>query len=290
MIWLFIAAIAIAIAAAIFAARGIGRPVSSGSDSFHELAIRRDRLIAALNELDAERADKALDSASAHDEELRLSSELADVLRRIEAINSAPGRRGDAQSANWLVTAGVLAVSVPVVAGGLYWLNNSTMATGLARMAMGEGPPPAANVPPMVVAMVGRLEERLRENPDDAEGWARLGRSYMVLERKGDALDAYRKAYELTPDNPQVVSEYAWLVFNAHPDRTSGLAHELYTQLNKLEPENPDALWFLGLARYQQKDVRGALSYWERLARLLPKESPEAAELDKVIAKARAES
>lgn len=290
MIWLFAAAAAIALAAAIFAARGVGRTVASNADSAQELATRRDRLLAALNELDLERADKALDAASARDDELRLSGELAEVLRRLESLNGAANRHGDSPRSNWLVAAGVLAIVVPVVAAGLYWLNNSTMASGLARMAVGDAPPPAANVPPMVMAMVARLEERLRDNPNDADGWARLGRSYMVLERRGDALDAYRKAYELTPDNPQVVAEYAWLVFNAHPDKTSGLAHDLYAHLNRIQPENPDALWFLGLARYHDKDVRGALRYWERLARLLPKESPEAAELEKVITRARAES
>lgn len=289
MIWLFVAAAAIALTAAMFAARGVGRTVASNPDSAHELATRRDRLLAALNELDLERADNALDASSARDEELRISGELAQVLRRLESLSGAAERQSSSPS-NWLAVAGVLAIAVPVVAGGLYWLNNGPMASGLARMAMGDAPPPAANVPPMVMAMVGRLEERLRANPNDAEGWARLGRSYLVLERQGDALVAYKKAYELTPDNPQVVSDYAWLVFNAHPDKTSGLAHDLYVQLNRLQPENPDALWFLGLARYQEKDVRGALKYWEQLARVLPKESPEAAELEKVIAKARAES
>ncbi len=290
MIWLFVAAAAITLAAATFAARGVGRTVASNPDSAHELATRRDRLLAALGELDIERADNALDASSARDEELRISAELAEVLRRMESLSGGAERRGGSSGSNWLAAAGVLAIAVPVVAGGLYWLNNRPMVSGLARMAVGDAPPPAANVPPMVLAMVGRLEERLRDNPNDAEGWARLGRSYLVLERQGDALVAYRKAYELTPDNPQVISDYAWLVFNAHPDKPSGLAYDLYAQLNRLQPDNPDALWFLGLARYHEKDVRGALKYWEQLARVLPKESPEAAELAKVIAKARAAS
>jgi hypothetical protein len=42
----------------------------------------RDRLIAQLNELDAESADRGIDSAVAQDEELRLSAELASALKR----------------------------------------------------------------------------------------------------------------------------------------------------------------------------------------------------------------
>lgn len=42
----------------------------------------------------------------------------------------------------------------------------------------------------MIQVMVARLDERLRENPQDADGWQRLVRSYMVLDRREDALDA----------------------------------------------------------------------------------------------------
>lgn len=42
----------------------------------------------------------------------------------------------------------------------------------------------------MIQVMVTRLDERLRENPQDAEGWQRLVRSYLVLDRREDALDA----------------------------------------------------------------------------------------------------
>ena len=40
----------------------------------------RDRLVAQLNELDAESADRGIDSTVAQDEELRLSAELAYAL------------------------------------------------------------------------------------------------------------------------------------------------------------------------------------------------------------------
>lgn len=42
----------------------------------------------------------------------------------------------------------------------------------------------------MIQVMVERLDERLRENPQDAEGWQRLVRSYLVLDRREDAREA----------------------------------------------------------------------------------------------------
>jgi cytochrome c-type biogenesis protein CcmH len=42
----------------------------------------------------------------------------------------------------------------------------------------------------MVASMVARLDERLKENPKDAEGWQRLVRSYVVLGKSDEAREA----------------------------------------------------------------------------------------------------
>ena len=42
----------------------------------------------------------------------------------------------------------------------------------------------------MIETMVARLDERLKENPRDAEGWQRLVRSYQVLGKTDAARDA----------------------------------------------------------------------------------------------------
>ncbi len=46
----------------------------------------------------------------------------------------------------------------------------------------------------MIAGMVASLDARLRENPEDVDGWARLVRSYMVLERRDDARAALERA------------------------------------------------------------------------------------------------
>ncbi len=54
----------------------------------------------------------------------------------------------------------------------------------------------------MVTGMVEGLAARLETNPDDLEGWLRLGRSYFMLGRTDDARTAYKRALDLDPDNP----------------------------------------------------------------------------------------
>jgi cytochrome c-type biogenesis protein CcmH len=61
----------------------------------------------------------------------------------------------------------------------------------------------------MINAMVERLAARLVQQPDDAEGWTRLGRSYMVLNQPDKARDAYARAVKLRPDDPGLKRAFA---------------------------------------------------------------------------------
>ncbi len=61
----------------------------------------------------------------------------------------------------------------------------------------------------MIDAMVERLAARLEQQPDDVEGWARLGRSYMVLHQPVKAREAYARAVRLKPDDASLQQELA---------------------------------------------------------------------------------
>jgi cytochrome c-type biogenesis protein CcmH len=58
----------------------------------------------------------------------------------------------------------------------------------------------------MIRGMVDALAARLKDNPDDLEGWLRLGRSYTVLGERGLAADAYKRAAALAPGRADVLS------------------------------------------------------------------------------------
>ncbi len=60
---------------------------------------------------------------------------------------------------------------------------------------------PAADRTAMIETMVAGLDEKLRQNPDDPEGWSRLVRSYMVLGKSKEARDALDRGLKaLGPD------------------------------------------------------------------------------------------
>ena len=45
----------------------------------------------------------------------------------------------------------------------------------------------------MIQTMVAGLDDRLRRNPQDADGWMKLMRSYVVLGKTGQARDALQR-------------------------------------------------------------------------------------------------
>jgi cytochrome c-type biogenesis protein CcmH len=61
----------------------------------------------------------------------------------------------------------------------------------------------------MILAMVGKLRSRLESQPDDVEGWARLGRSYMVLNQPEKATEAYARAVKLKPEDSRLTQALA---------------------------------------------------------------------------------
>ena len=124
----------------------------------------------------------------------------------------------------------------------------------------------------MIAAMVDGLAERLKQNPDDLEGWQRLGQSYAVLGRHDEARDAYGEAAKLAPDDTAVLGDYARAIMSAAGDATEFPpdAIALYQHIIGLNPEQPDALWFLGFADAAAGRNDGAQDYWTRLLNLLP--------------------
>jgi cytochrome c-type biogenesis protein CcmH len=286
MIWLAVVALLIAAATAWYLARPLAHVVvMDDRERQNQLQQLRDRLLVQLDELDVEEGDRNIDTAVLADERNRLEAELAAVLHELETPKGtnkkkkakAESRRG------WAIALVVLGVVLPLSATGLYALNQRPI---LAYLANPEAPADTS-VPPMVMEMIARLENRLAEKPDDADGWHRLGRAYAVLDRGEAASAAYARAYKLTPDNPELVAEYAAFLYEGDPQNTGGQVFGLFSRLHQLDPENRDALWFLGFAAYQKGDHKQALGYWDRLLKSLPADSPEAEHMRAITAKTR---
>jgi cytochrome c-type biogenesis protein CcmH len=126
--------------------------------------------------------------------------------------------------------------------------------------------------------MVERLSERLKQQPDDIDGWAMLGRSYFMLKRYAEAAQAYGEANRRAspPDADLMVSEGEALAMARDRDLT-GRPRELFEAALGSQPDMGKALWYAGMAAAQAQDFRIARDRWQRLAQQeLPPELKQA--------------
>src|SRR5256885_9673847 len=138
-------------------------------------------------------------------------------------------------------------------------------------------------------ALVARLAARLKDNPEDAEGWMMLGRSYAVLGRFGEASEAYAKAAARTPHDAQLLADYADALAMAQGRTLRGEPERILLRALAVDPDNVKALLLAGTAAFDRGDHSAAVRHWERALGLLPKESDMIQRVQASIAEARSQ-
>lgn len=265
-----------------FIAWPLKRPRVALREGTTQLVQLRDRLLVQLNELDVETGDRNMDPAVVADERRRVEAELAQTLKELERCEENPKADRQETRSLWGAAVIVLALAVPLLAGGLYYVTNRATLAQLPEVGGA-----TAGLPPMVMEMVARLEQRLAQQPDDPEGWARLGRAYQVLERWEEARAAYARAHKLAPNDAEILSAYAGFLVSENPGDPSPEAVALFRRLHQMEPEHPGALWVLGLASYNASEFKQAVRYWESLLKILPPGSEVEPQVRRAIDTAR---
>jgi cytochrome c-type biogenesis protein CcmH len=172
-----------------------------------------------------------------------------------------------------------LAAAVPLAAVALYVLVGSP--GGIDREAQLH----ASRA--QVEAMVGRLAARLRENPDDVNGWKLLGRSYGVMGRYAEAADAYAKAAVRSPRDAQLLADLADVLAMARGQSLQGEPEQLARRALEIEPGNLKALALAGSAAFERKDFAAAAKHWERMLAYVEPDSEDARSIQQNVAEAR---
>ncbi len=135
-----------------------------------------------------------------------------------------------------------------------------------------------------ILSMVEGLAAKLEENPDDIEGWRKLGRSWTVLGEYGRAEDAYGRAAALAPDDAEVLLDHALAILATVPEESSApLPPSLGARIAEvlaIRPDDPTALYLAGLERARAGDGAGAREHWERLLAILPADAPQRVQIE----------
>lgn len=200
---------------------------------------------------------------------LALACVLLPLLRTPETVATPPVRR-------WAI---VLLVAIPLVSFGLY--------RHLGAPAVLDAQPALQGKSHDVDAMLAALEKRLKDKPDDAEGWYVLGRSYLALQRVADAEAALVHAVKLAPKEARILAQYAEVVAVNDKGNLQGRARELVAEALELDPQEEKALELAGLSAYQRGEWAQAAFYWRHLLKRLPPDSEFYQDIEKALKDAR---
>jgi cytochrome c-type biogenesis protein CcmH len=226
------------------------------------LGILKDQLA----ELEAERARGAI-------AETQYAATKADLQQRVlEETQAEPGTEALRPSRLGRMTAAALVVVVPLAAALTYVRYGDPSAFN--PLARGGAEAAHQFSQDELNSMVSRLAERLKKEPDNANGWSTLARTYYSMGRFADASAAFEKLVELVPDDASLLADYADALAMAQGRKIAGKPLELVNRALKIDPVQWKALAMAGTEAFDRKDYKSAAELWEKLRDSLPADAP----------------
>src|SRR5579871_6325040 len=208
-----------------------------------------------------------------------------EIKRRLLATAQRGGSRGLSRLSLGERNVAVAAISAIIVLGlaGLYALNgspnlpaaaarigsftqNGSSAVDQLAAATGQtsGLPQKPLQPSIgsVDEMIERLADRLNRSPNDPEGWRMLGWSYFNTGRFAQAATTYARAIDLDPQRADFRSSRGEALVRAAEGVVTDEAKQVFAEALRLDPKDPRARYFLGLAKEQAGNKLAALDDW----------------------------
>ncbi len=275
-LWIGIAVVTLAAVAWLLVPLARQAAASTATRADYDLSIYRDQLAEVERDLDrgvlpAEQADAAR----------------TEIKRRMLAATPAEAAPSEAESSDGIgginrLVMGVIAVVLPAGALGFYLLQGSPDLPGMPFAERATERATAEQASPHqdgtqaqnMEILVGRLAERLLNNPKDVQGWMLLGRSYMTMGRFADAANAYRRAVNLNNTDLRIGTSYAEALVQANGGTVMPEAHQIFAAALDADPRNVQARYYLGAEKAQKGDMRSALQDWVDVVSLAPPDAP----------------
>ncbi|WP_417780246.1 c-type cytochrome biogenesis protein CcmI [Stutzerimonas xanthomarina] len=173
----------------------------------------------------------------------------------------------------------IAAILMPLLGYGLYLHWGASDKLQLAREFTEQ--------PATMEEMVGRLERAVKAQPESAEAWYFLAKTYMSRERPADAAAAYQQVVKLAGRQPELLGQLAQALYFAGDRKWSEQLQQLTDEALRGDPDEVTSLGLLGIAAYEEERFADAIAFWERLVSTLAAEDPSREAIQGGIARAR---
>ncbi|MBI1244911.1 MAG: c-type cytochrome biogenesis protein CcmI [Alphaproteobacteria bacterium] len=185
------------------------------------------------------------------------------------AMQEAPMRGKAAR-----IVAVLLAIALPAGAFGIYLEQGSPELPGLsfAERQVDDAARIAADR--QLAAFARAMYERVERNPADLEAWVRIAQASTALNLPDKALEAWRKADELSGGQPEIAGPLAEAAIAVANGQVTPEAEGAFSRVLEADPGDPRARYYMGLARAQSGDRAGAVRIWFDLAAASAHDAP----------------
>lgn len=282
MIIFWVLAAALIVIALVFLLRPLrlDSKVSDIDRTAQNIVIAKER----LNELKLEFEEELISAEEYQQTRQELEQSL---LNDVEQNSAEAPKVTHNQSYNRVAQLGLL-IFVPVMAVVFYaYLGQPDLIEGTKKQDTAGHTSPEGKTPlGSVEDMVDKLAAKLKQEPDNAEGWFMLARSYMSMNRYQEAVDALEKTNQLVPNNPVIMLRYADALTMLQAGKISGKPFELIKRAIEIAPDDPTGLWLLGMGYEEQGEYKKAISSWNKLLPLL-KDEQSISEVNTLISRVK---
>ena len=251
-----------------------------------EADIRNQNLLAyktRLKELEEEREAGTLDDESYR----QLKEELAGAMLDDVPENETPRKRVTGfRSAVGVALVALVFLPVGTYLGYQQW---GSMDQVEQYVAMQEMQSAGGDQRARMAELAEQLRERLQANPDNADGWAMLGQTYMRVDRFRDAAAAYERLAQVTGQDKNASAAALGLAaqarFFANGGQLNAEVRETVEAARELNPDEVNSLGLMGIYSFGQENYRDAIEYWERITEIAP-DHPQIASIQEGIKEA----
>lgn len=231
----------------------------------HDVAVYRDQLA----EIDRDLHRGVLNDSEADAARIEVSRRMLAADRREARIRQGgAAARAKPVGHAGRVTAMVLLAAVPLATVAAYLVAGSPH---IPSQPFAQRDPAEREARGQAIAETEALARALQTTRQtDLAGWMELGQRWTELALFDQAVDAYARAVGLSEGAPRVLSAYGEALVNAGSGTVTNQAIETFRQVLTRAPDEPRALYYLGLSERQAGRDEAALAYWQQLAAITP--------------------
>lgn len=164
----------------------------------------------------------------------------------------------------------------------------AVIAIGLSLRSAGEQNASAPSTTQMptgdVNSAIAQLEAKLKDNPNDAQGWQMLGWALMQTQKFAEAAQAYARATQIDPKKADYWSSLGEARVLAGSGDVPADAKSAFDKAIALDPKDPRARYFIAVAQDIAGDHKGAIDGWLALLADTPAGAPWEADVRRLIA------